>query len=83
VSIPFSVTPDSVAHIAFPITKSDTDLAAPIRALYVGSSGNVKIKDGVGGTVTFVNVASGSILPVMCTCVFSTDTTAGNFVGLI
>lgn len=80
---PFSVTPDSAASFCFAITPADSALKQPARALYVGGSGNVRIKDGAGGDVTFVNVASGTILPVMATQVYSTNTTATNIIGLV
>jgi hypothetical protein len=56
---------------------SDTvDLAIPARALYVGTGGNVKVTTKGGQTVTFASVPDGSILPVACTRVFTTGTTA-------
>lgn len=81
--IPFSTTPDSCASIAISITKADADLATPIRALYVGTTGDVKVTAAGGGAVTFVGVPAGVILPVMISRVWSTGTTAGSFVGLI
>ena len=82
--IPYQTTPDSAAQQVIAITKADSDLAGgPIRALYVGSFGNVKITDPQGNVATFFNVPAGTVLPVMCLRVWSTDTTAGNFVGLI
>lgn len=80
---PFSVTPDSAASFCFSITPADSLLQQPARALYIGGTGNVRIKDGAGGDVTFNNVAAGSILPVMATQVYSTNTTATNIIGLV
>lgn len=54
----------------------------PLVALYVGTTGNIKV-DTVWGdsAVTFANVPVG-ILPVQVTKVYSTDTTASNIIGL-
>lgn len=64
------------------VTASDT---APVayRALYVGGSGDVKIKTANGSAVTFSNVVAGQILPVRATLVYSTGTTATDIVGLL
>lgn len=81
--VPFPTTPDSVAIGAISITPADTDLAAPVRALYIGGAGNVKITDTLGNATTFNAVQAGSILPVMAVRVWSTGTTATSIVGLI
>lgn len=80
---PFSTTPDSCAVNCIAITPADSDLVAPVRALYIGGSGNIKINDTGGGAVTFYGVVAGTILPVMARRVWSTGTTATNIVGLI
>ena len=80
---PFSTTPDSCAVNCIAITPADADLAAPVRALYLGGSGNVRINDTGGGSVIFYNVPAGVILPVMARRVWSTNTTASNIVGLL
>ena len=80
---PFSTTPDSCAVNCIAITPADADLEAPVRALYIGGSGNVRINDTGGGSVIFYNVPAGVILPVMARRVWSTNTTASNIVGLL
>ena len=80
---PFSTTPDSCAVNCIAITPADSDLVAPVRALYIGGSGNVKINDTGNGAVTFVAVQAGTILPVMARRVYATGTTATNIVGLL
>lgn len=80
---PFSTTPDSCAVNCIAITPADADLVAPVRAIYVGGSGNLRISDTGGGAVTFSNVPAGVILPVMARRVWLTGTTASNIVGLI
>lgn len=80
---PFSTTPDSCAVNCIAITPADSDLVQPVRALYIGGSGNLKISDSGGGAVTFVGAVAGTILPVMAKRVWATGTTATNIVGLI
>lgn len=81
--VPFQTTPDSVAQQCVAITPADSDLSAQVRALYIGGLGNIKITDPQGNVVTFTNVQTGTILPVMAKRVWSTDTTATGIVGLI
>lgn len=81
--VPFSTGPDSCAVNCIAITPADSDLVAPVRAIYVGGGGNVRISDTGGGAVTFSNVPAGVILPVMAKRIWSTGTTATNIVGLI
>lgn len=65
------------------VTPNDSaDLSKPARALYVGGSGDIKMTTEGGSTVTFQDIVAGSILPVRCVRVFSTDTTATNIVAL-
>lgn len=78
----FGLTPDSCARAVFAITPADSDLAHPVRALYVGGTGNISVVATSGTTATFVNVAAGSILPVSVKRVSSTGTTATNIIGL-
>ena len=62
--------------------KSDTvDLSYNVRALYVGTQGNIQLITLDGDTITFTNVSG--ILPVSCSRVFSTSTTATGIIGLL
>jgi hypothetical protein len=56
--------------------------AITARALYVGTAGNVNVVMSSGQTVLFSNVQSGSVLPIVCTQVSATSTTATNMVAL-
>lgn len=69
-----SVTP----HDSNPIS------AGPVTyyGLWVGTGGNVKVTLAGSGTQIFNNVASGQLLPIVVTHVFSTDTTASNILAL-
>lgn len=70
-----------IADSCVEITKSDTDKFSPA-VLYVGTGGNVKVLSNKNQIVTFKNVPDGSILYVMVNMVYSTDTTASDFVLL-
>ena len=64
------------------ITKNDSTVVN-CQALYVGTGGDVAIlADGDSAAVTLTNVPTGSILPIACNKVMSTNTTASGFVGL-
>jgi hypothetical protein len=78
----FNKTPDSCATSAVAITPADSDLAAASRALYIGTSGNLRVTTTSGNDVTFTNVSSGTILPVSVKRVWATSTTASNIIGL-
>ena len=59
----------------------------PTRGLYVGAGGNVAVVmvgyRGAGNTaLTFVNVQSGSVLPIRAIQVLQTGTTANSMIGL-
>jgi hypothetical protein len=68
------------------VTPHDTNpiSAGPVTyyALWVGTGGNVKVTLAGSGTQTFNNVASGQLLPIVVTHVFSTNTTASNILAL-
>lgn len=54
----------SSANDAFAVTASDST-SVSCEALYIGTTGNVAIKHKSGSSVvTYVGVASGSILPI-------------------
>lgn len=78
----FSTTPDSCAKTATAITAADSDLAVPVRALYIGTGGNLRVTTLNNNDVTFSNVASGTVLPVSVKRVWTTSTTASNILGL-
>lgn len=64
------------------ITKSDSTIVGPLRALYVGGTGDVAVRMADGTTPTFVGVPAGTLLPIQCDKVLSTGTTATSMVGL-
>jgi len=70
------------AYDAASITPSDTTDINTTRGLYVGGAGSVKVDTEGGNAVTFQGIASGSLLPIRATRVYSTGTTATNIVAL-
>ncbi len=72
----------SASH-ASAVTPSDvTVFDSSTRGLYIGVAGDVTLTMESGGSITFVGVLAGSILPVRCTQVLSTGTTAASLVAL-
>lgn len=68
---------------AFAVTPSDSTILGGVRALFVGTGGNVAVvTPGRTTAVTFANVGDGTILPVRCSKVMSTNTTASGIVAL-
>ena len=67
---------------AYLITAADTDLATPIRGLYVGTTGNVRVTTLAGTDLVIPNVPGGFIIPLEIKRVWSTNTTASGFMGL-
>lgn len=71
------------AHYAVAVTPNDgADLADTSRALYIGGAGDVKVDMLGSGTVTFVGVAAGTVLPLRADRVYATGTTATSIVAL-
>jgi hypothetical protein len=74
-----AVTPSNTEDIYF--VGSEPNKIIPC-VLYVGTSGNLKVRTAGGDDVTFNNIQSGSFLPINVVRVFSTGTTATNIVAL-
>lgn len=77
----------SPASHAFAITPDDnTDLTALPRALWIGTGGNVYVEmrdaSEAAQTIAFLNVPSGTLLPIRPHKVRSTSTTATNIVAI-
>jgi hypothetical protein len=79
---PFAAGDNGAADDAVAITPSDSTYFATARGLYVGVGGNVVVITPGDVAITFKNVVSGAILPVMCQRVNSTNTTATDIVAL-
>lgn len=69
-----------IATDAFAVTPHDTD-ANLAQALYAGSGGAIAVRTEAGTTLTFANVAAGTVLPVRVNRVLATGTTATGIIG--
>ena len=68
---------------AMTVTPSDTvDLTYVSRGIYVGGAGNLSVIMDTGVTVTFAGIPSGTFLPICCTRVMATSTTATNILAM-
>lgn len=71
------------AHRAAAVTPNDTTVfAGPTRGIYVGGAGNLTVDMADGGSVTFVGVLAGSLLPIQVTKVYASGTSATSIVAL-
>lgn len=61
------------------VTPSDSTVLAA-GTLFIGSTGNIKVRTKGGDDITFTNVANSFILPVLVDMVYSTGTTASNII---
>lgn len=67
---------------SFEVVVTDTPMTkGPCRSLYVGTGGSVVAVIG-GASVTFAGVQDGTILPIVCTEVETSGTTASNMIAL-
>lgn len=67
---------------AFEITPDDNNnLPHPTIALYVGTSGDIKLTLVGGDTITLKNIGAGAWHPISAIKVFDEDTTADEIVG--
>lgn len=57
------------------VTKSDTTVLSPTRALWVGGAGDLAVTMLDGTTATFVGVPAGTLLPLCVTKVMDMTTT--------
>jgi hypothetical protein len=57
-------------------------LAIPGAVLYIGTGGDVKVDTVSGDTVTFKNLADGSVLAVQVKKVYNTGTDATDIIAL-
>lgn len=65
-----AITPDNSAN-----------LSKPVRGIYVGVGGDVKIQTPAGTDLTFVGAQAGSVIPWFAKKVYATGTTAANLIG--
>jgi hypothetical protein len=64
------------------VTSNTVTYEDPTRGVYVGVGGNVKVDMVSGGTVNFLNIIAGTLLPIQVVRIYATGTTATNLVAL-
>ncbi len=64
------------------VTPSDTAKISKTAGLWIGGAGSVAVLGVNSASVTFTNVAAGTLLPIAVTQVLATGTTATNIVAL-
>lgn len=75
-------SPASNAFDAYALKSDTVDLTTFTRAIYTGSGGNIKVDMVGSGTVTFVSVPAGAVLPIRISRLYSTGTAATDVIGL-
>lgn len=79
----FTRSVEDPADAAAVVTPSDSvNLDYFTRAVFVGGAGNLAVVMKNGMTVVFTGVVAGSVLPIRCARINSTNTTATNIVAL-
>ena len=64
------------------VPDDSTDLARATCAIFVGQTGNLRLRTVGGDVVTFANVQGGVIYPIRADRVLATGTTASDILGL-
>ena len=77
-----SLTSDPATNAVLVSPNDSTDLANVTRAVYVGTTGNMKVTMQDSGTVLFTGIAAGTTLPIRVTRIWSTTTTASTILAL-
>lgn len=72
---------DSPGYDAFPITANGSELETYTRYLYVGGAGSINAVMASGGSVAFLGVPAGAVLPIRVKAI-DTGTSATGLVGL-
>lgn len=74
---------DYLATQAIAITPHDTNVQPRFSAIYVGVTGDIKVKDKSDNVTTLKGAVAGSIIPLAdVQLIYSTGTTATDLVGL-
>lgn len=64
------------------VNPSDTVNLTNPSVIYVGTTGNVKVRTSQGSDVTFVGVPAGAVIPVQVIRVWNNGTSASNMVAI-
>lgn len=81
-TISIASTPNSFEYAAAITTSDTTSLTGITRAVYVGGAGNITAIMLNGDAVLFTAVPVGTVLPIRCTRINATATTATALVAM-
>ena len=77
-----TLTSDPATNAVLVSPNDSTDLVAVTRAVYVGTTGNMKVTMQDSGTVLFTGIPAGTTLPIRVSRIWSTTTTASTIIAL-
>ena len=77
-----ALTADPASNAVLVTPSDSTDLTYVSRAVYVGTTGNMKVTMQDSGTVLFTGIPAGTTLPIRVTRIWSTTTTASTILAL-
>ena len=77
-----TLTSDPATNAVLISPNDSTDLVAVTRAVYVGTTGNMKVTMQDSGTVLFTGIPAGTTLPIRVSRIWSTTTTASTIIAL-
>jgi hypothetical protein len=77
-----TLTGDPATNAVLITPNDSTDLVAVTRAVYVGTTGNMKVTMQDSGTVLFTGIPAGTTLPIRVSRIWSTTTTASTIIAL-
>lgn len=81
-TISIASTPNSFDYAAAITTSNTVSLTGITRAVYVGGTGNITAVMSNGDVVLFTAVPVGTVLPIRCTRINATATTATALVAM-
>ena len=77
-----TLTGDPATNAVLITPNDSTDLVAVTRAVYIGTTGNMKVTMQDSGTVLFTGIPAGTTLPIRVSRIWSTTTTASTIIAL-
>lgn len=77
-----ALTADPASNAVLVTPSDSTDLTYVSRAVYVGTTGNMKVTMQDSGTVLFTGIPAGTTLPIRVSRIWSTTTTASTIIAL-
>ena len=75
-------TSDPLTNAVLVSPNDSADLGYTTRAVYIGTTGNMKVTMQDSGTVLFTGIPAGTTLPIRVSRIWSTTTTASTILAL-